>query len=429
MTERGIFESRQSSGSVKIRRTAEPKSKNYDPKLESKRYQLIKFLCMILLFEYLLWPYTREDSHRNHRKLEKSRGPAGTSGDESFDTVAGTIIVSVVENRAREICISKVDTTNGSVIEIYLMTDSHSYNEALSTLSNLCPDEILLHDGCKSRILSRKIEEHLGDKARVLFISRQYFDQDRGADMLKRVIVGDIDADLVARYTVLAGTYCLLRYLENCDGNAFGRHSLRVEYCTSSVGRMSIDRRTAINLELISNLRSGSQKESLFGAINHTKTVVGARLLRANILRPSTDIATLEMRMDVVELFLGNNRCFTEVVKLLKQLPDLDKMLTGLSLTFKIATVKTARTCIDTLIFLKQTLQIAPLLAEALIGLLDQNGGVGRNPAVVKNSGINQLIKILSDNLQADCFISLQEAISDIFTDSTVYFKSPLEVS
>lgn len=90
---------------------------------------------------------------------------------------------------------------------------------------------------------------------------------------------------------------------------------------------MSIDRRTATNLELISNTRSGNQKESLFGVINHTKTVVGARLLRSNILRPSTgedkravalfsaayrsnllpaltDIPTITTRLDVVELFL-----------------------------------------------------------------------------------------------------------------------------
>ena len=49
----------------------------------------------------------------------------------------------------------------------------------------------------------------------------------------------------------------------------------------------------AINLELVVNARTGSQKESLFGAINHTKTTVGARFLRAEILRPSTDRATL----------------------------------------------------------------------------------------------------------------------------------------
>jgi hypothetical protein len=73
--------------------------------------------------------------------------------------------------------------------------------------------------------------------------------------------------------------------------------------------------------------RSGSQKESLFGAIDHTKTVVGARLLRSSILRPSTgavflfnmrttqrsdlsccpaviDIPTIATRLDTVELFL-----------------------------------------------------------------------------------------------------------------------------
>ena len=33
---------------------------------------------------------------------------------------------------------------------------------------------------------------------------------------------------------------------------------------------------------------SGNQKEILFVSIDHTKTVAGGRLLRSNILRPST---------------------------------------------------------------------------------------------------------------------------------------------
>jgi hypothetical protein len=108
------------------------------------------------------------------------------------------------------------------------MLDSHSYNETITTLCGISPDEILLHDGSRTKVLSRKIEDRMSTEgARVLFISRQYFDQDRGADMLKKVLVGDVDADLVAKYTVLAGSFCLLRYLENCRGNAFARHSLR----------------------------------------------------------------------------------------------------------------------------------------------------------------------------------------------------------
>jgi len=76
---------------------------------------------------------------------------------------------------------------------------------------------------------------------------------------------------------------------------------------------------------------SGNQKESLFGAIDNTKTVrnnfytqgqydflrelhfvthfllsqvVGGRLLRSNILRPTTDLVTINTRLDLVELFL-----------------------------------------------------------------------------------------------------------------------------
>ena len=322
----------------------------------------------------------------------------------------------------------------------------------MSTLSNLRPNEILLHDGCKQRVLSQKIEERMRDHTgvRVLFISRQYFDQDKGADLLKQVAVdNEADADLVAKYTVLAGTFCLLRYIENCEGRSFGRHSLRIVYCSSQRGRMVIDRRTAINLELISNARSGSQKDSLFGAINYTKTVVGARLLRSEILRPSTDLATLQMRLDCVESLVGNNKVFTSLVTLLKAFPDLDKMLGGLTVAKpKQVTVKTARQGIDTLIFLRQALKTSHSTAEALEGLLslsaddhDRAATAGassgshshhNNGATVTGSNaVDQLVRALIRNLRAvpgQPLDQLRQAIDDAFTESTSFSKSSLEM-
>lgn len=35
-------------------------------------------------------------------------------------------------------------------------------------------------------------------------------DQDKGAELLKKVLCGYVDADILAKYTVLAGTYCLV---------------------------------------------------------------------------------------------------------------------------------------------------------------------------------------------------------------------------
>jgi len=43
----------------------------------------------------------------------------------------------------------------------------------------------------------------------------------------QQVLVGEVDGDLIAKYTVLSGAYCLLRYIENCNGVAFSDHSIR----------------------------------------------------------------------------------------------------------------------------------------------------------------------------------------------------------
>ena len=46
------------------------------------------------------------------------------------------------------------------------------------------------------------------------------------------------------------------------------------------------DATTVKNLELISNAHNPSSGHSLFGVLSHTKTSMGTRLLRANILQP-----------------------------------------------------------------------------------------------------------------------------------------------
>jgi hypothetical protein len=42
-----------------------------------------------------------------------------------------------------------------------------------------------------------------------------------------QVLAGEVDGDLIAKYTVLSGAYCLLRYVENCSGFTYSAHSIR----------------------------------------------------------------------------------------------------------------------------------------------------------------------------------------------------------
>ena len=113
-----------------------------------------------------------------------------SSANKMSEFINDNTICVVLENRAREICVCKVNMAVLSTIEIYLLSDCHSYVETTMLLDSLAPDEVLLRDGTGESALTKKVGRHLQTSAghvRILFISRQYFDQDRGYELLKKV--------------------------------------------------------------------------------------------------------------------------------------------------------------------------------------------------------------------------------------------------
>ena len=64
--------------------------------------------------------------------------------------------------------------------QLSCVQDSQSYSKTLAALRTVEADEILLHDGARGRVLSSKVVGTFhGGASRVLFVSRQYFDQDK----------------------------------------------------------------------------------------------------------------------------------------------------------------------------------------------------------------------------------------------------------
>jgi DNA mismatch repair protein MSH4 len=241
-----------------------------------------------------------------------------------------------------------------------------------------------------------------------------------------QVVAGSIDADVVAKYVVLAGCFCLLRYVENIVGSSFSEHSIRLISGTENVGsRMVIDRRTALNLELISNTQSGKQRDSVFGVINFTRTVVGARFLRSTLLRPLNSVAAINLRLDMVEQLIRNRMGFNDVVDILVKFPDLDRMLTGMSMTEKNLTPKTVRKGIDTLIYLKSSLILAP----ALVSALDR---VEHDTAAPLEEEINRANESLLASMRHSMGNAIYEEIlgnvCNLISDSTTYSKNSHEM-
>lgn len=74
-----------------------------------------------------------------------------------------------------------------------------------------------------------------------------------------------------------------------------------------------IDLSTIVSLELIQNLQNSKSKDCLFGLLNETLTPMGSRLLRSNILQPSTEPSKLSARYDAIDELATKEEMFYSV--------------------------------------------------------------------------------------------------------------------
>jgi len=89
---------------------------------------------------------------------------------------------------------------------------------------------------------------------------------------------------------------------------------------------MAIDPATWRNLELTETLRR-EKRGSLLGVLDMSVTAMGGRLLLQRLQRPLLDIAELETRLDQVQAFVENGLLRASTRRLLKQVPDLERMV------------------------------------------------------------------------------------------------------
>ena len=299
------------------------------------------------------------------------------------------VVVAIAENLARDTCLASVDALNPSTLSIIKHANSLTYAETLMALDLLNPDEILLNEGRRSAPLSMKIHSFYENKADqqasifeknkpdsnsqeletdavVKFLPRSFFDQTKGTELLRRVCrPSTYSPELLEEFIIPAAANATLGYVQNSLGAVFSNHSLALSLNEARYNKkMSMDRSTIINLELLANARSVRDKASLLNTIDNTVTSVGSKLLRSNLMAPSTSEATINARLDLIDTFLGDEVLFYNTLEMLERLPDLDKTLSGLVLkpqavTKKNVTVAHTARGIASLVCMKTALQVS----------------------------------------------------------------------
>ncbi len=362
-------------------------------------------------------PYT----NRAQKTVQQTPGPSQKSPSHSSTHV----ICAVSENLAKETCITTIDAGSPVTLQVHKMGNGQMYAETISFLKLMNPHEILLNEGRRNSQLCQKVlqnfskqglthdndhDAHDDDDAEddtmttatrtpqprsskadltgacstktvIKFVPRSYFDQNRGAELLRSIArESALDTSTLQEYIFLSSAYAVLQYLQICLGANFARNSLAISMNWGGKNRMAIDRSSIRHLEILANAKTGKAQQSLIGTVDCTKTSVGSRLLRTNLISPPTRLDTINARLDLVDSFLEDEQFFYEVMDLLVALPDVEKMLThmalipknrgggrsGGSLGKRQVTARMASKGISALVCIKSALSVVPNFARVL---------------------------------------------------------------
>ena len=96
---------------------------------------------------------------------------------------------------------------------------------------------------------------------------------------------------------------------------------------------LDLDESTIKSLDLLYNFSTNSSKIwTLLGVLDKTNTAMWKRFLREAIVSPLQDIDAINTRLDIIEEFLKDSILLDKVNNELKQIADLDNILTRLAL-------------------------------------------------------------------------------------------------
>ncbi len=103
------------------------------------------------------------------------------------------------------------------------------------------------------------------------------------------------------------------------------KHINKINVVTSDY-YMHLDINTRLNLEICETMYDRKKRGSLLWVLDHTKTTMGARLLRSWLEQPLQDIALINARLDAVEELTKDMVFRTELQEALSNFQDIERL-------------------------------------------------------------------------------------------------------
>ncbi|KAH9888294.1 muts domain V-domain-containing protein [Xylariomycetidae sp. FL2044] len=343
----------------------------------------------------------------------KSRATSSLRGSGSYEIICA---VSEARGVSPSVGLAFVNvTTNEAVLS--QICDSQFYVKTLHKIQVYEPSIILMvNTACpphpRSNLLAIMEEELQGTAIEAL--DRKYWSENAGLEFIQGLA---FSSDLEAIKVAIQGNFyatcsfaAAIKYIDLSCHISIAPHSLRIRYQPSE-DTMMIDISTIHSLELIQNLQNAHSKDCLFGLLNETLTPMGSRMLRSNILQPSSQVDNnLIPRYDAVDELTTKEDMFFEVRKALRGFVDVEKLLTALVIVPENASIYASRQAINHVLGVKAFVLAVPTIHGALA------------------AARCELLSRIRDICRPEITQPVAELIAATINDDVTVMKTPLEM-
>jgi DNA mismatch repair protein MutS len=214
---------------------------------------------------------------------------------------------------------SLIDITTGE----FKANNFESFNEILNELSLIKPKELII----TKNILNDIDQINLFKKAipNVIINYTDNLDYDLSKQKLQEHFGLLFSSFGINKEEVLISCFNAIKYLKDTQFMELSYINNIKEYNLTKY--IKIDRKTANNLEIVSNLKDGTTKNTLFDIINNTKTALGYRKLYFDLLHPLTDKSEISKINEAVLVIKENQFLQEELSQNLSFIGDLEKII------------------------------------------------------------------------------------------------------
>lgn len=205
--------------------------------------------------------------------------------------------------------------------------NSHEKEKIISEIEKLNPKEILLSDQI---FTDRNFDEVFSRYKKIITTqSKSLFTGKRGEEKIRDFYNITAIEHLKLNHDELGLCGALLDYVQSTQISS--KPNINFPKKNEFNDFMDIDFSTQASLEIFRS-SDGSTKNSLFGNINKTRTSSGARFLQKALTKPLINSLEIDARLDSVEFFFKNNELTDQVRKELKNIPDIERIISRIHL-------------------------------------------------------------------------------------------------